>query len=174
MTLSSTVSISTEVHCMYLFFFPPTLAIYGRNPDLNLTACVSQIRSVLCIQAISQGHRQILCPPANENARVQRLQVPGIRDPWSRILCSSTRPQRGLAISCAAAILPQTAMGSSQASPVLGHSVAHRPRVSILSARHGVPRTWGRICVLSTSSHLSGAWFTIQDDHHRMFSHHRH
>lgn len=46
---------------MYLFF--PTLAIYGRNPDLNLTACVSQIRSVLCIQAISQGHRQILPTP---------------------------------------------------------------------------------------------------------------
>ena len=63
MTLSTTVFFfRSPLRCMYLFLLPPALAIYGRNPDLSLTACVLQIRSVLCIRAVSQGHRQISVP----------------------------------------------------------------------------------------------------------------
>lgn len=65
MTLSSTVF---HLHCgACILFLPPfhpsTLAIYGRNPDLNLTACVSQIRSVLCITGGILGPSANSCSP---------------------------------------------------------------------------------------------------------------
>lgn len=123
---------------MYLF---SPLAIYGRNPDLNLTACVSQIRSVLCIQAISQGHRQILCPrpmraPESNVFRSQAFGIPG-----AAFFALQHGPKRTCDL-CTAALVPQTVMDSSQASLLLV-TVSHiLPRVSILSTRHGVPRTW--------------------------------
>lgn len=154
--------------------FFPTLAIYGRNPDLNLTACVSQIRSVLCIQAISQGHRQILPTPRPmrmPQSNVFRSQAFGI--PGAAFFALQHDPKR------TRDLLRRGAFASNGHGFVTGKPpFGSQCRTSSQSFNTiGTPRSatdLGGGFVSSTSSHLSGAWFTIQDDHHRMFSHHRH
>lgn len=154
MTWSSTVSIFTVMHACIFF---STLAIYGRNPDLSLTACVLQIRSACC----AYGPRAIgkFSAPANGSPRVQPnvFGSQAFGTPGAAFFALQHDPKRTRDL-WAAALLPQTATDASQASPVLV-TVSHiSSRVSILSTRHGLPPTWRTRP--STSSHPSGALST--------------
>lgn len=156
--------------------FPPRLAIYGRSPDLSLTACVSQIRSVSCIQAMDvPGPSAKLCAPANENPRVQPnvLQVPGIRDPWSRIFCSFNTAQRGFAISGPRRICLKRPWIRHKQAPFWSQRRTFFRSLNTIDTPRSATDLGGFWC--STSSHLFlRLVHTIPDDHHRMFSHHRH
>lgn len=159
MTLSSAVSISTVVHaCICRFFFPPS---YLWTQPRSESDCM-RLADPICVVHTGDGCSRAVgkfCAPANENPRVQpnvfRFQAFGI--PGAAFFALQHGPKR-IRDLWTAAHLPQTAMDSSQASPLLvtmSYILPESQYYRHATECHGP----GRISC-STSSHLFCAFFT--------------